>query len=178
VITVITELRCRLARCETHRERIERELDVACATLSAEQEARRAAEEREAALRQELDAIEATLAVPEDAGIELLPRLDLTLLYVGGKQARMGHLRALAERAGAMFLYHDGGLEERGGLLPGLVSRADAVLFPVDFISHSAMLQLKRLCRQAGKKFVPLRGAGLAPFCAALKDPALLVAEG
>jgi hypothetical protein len=81
----------------------------------------------------------------------------------------------LAERAGAVFLYHDGGIEERGGLLPGLVSRADVVLFPVDCISHAAMLQVKRLCRQAGKKFLPVRSAGLAPFCAALKDPALHV---
>jgi hypothetical protein len=146
--------------------------------LSAAQEARRAAEAREAALRCELEAIEAGLAEPESAEAEPSPRLDLTLLYVGGKQARTGHLRDVAERAGAVFLYHDGGIEERGGLLLGLVCRADAVLFPVDCISHAAMLLVKRLCRQAGKRFVPLRGAGLAPFCAALKDPALFAAEG
>jgi Uncharacterized protein conserved in bacteria (DUF2325) len=70
-------------------------------------------------------------------------------------------------------LHHDGGIEERGGLLPGLVSRADAVLFPVDCVSHAAMSLVKRLCRQAGKPFVPLRSAGLAPFCAALRNPAL-----
>jgi hypothetical protein len=40
------------------------------------------------------------------------------------------------------------------------------------------MQQVKRLCRQVGKKFVPLRSAGLAPFCAALKDRALFAAEG
>ena len=89
----------------------------------------------------------------------------------------IGHLRGLAERAGAVFLYHDGGVEEREGLLPGLVSRADAVLFPVDCISHAAMLTVKRLCRQAGKRFVPLRSAGLAPFYAALIDPALATVE-
>ena len=86
-------------------------------------------------------------------------------------------MRAVAERAGATFLHHDGGIEERGGLLPGLVSRADAVLFPVDCISHAAMSLVKRLCQQGGKPFLPLRSAGLAPFCAALKQP-LLRAQG
>ena len=170
------ELKARLARCESHSERMEGELADARAALSAEQAARAAAEECEAVLRRELDAVEASLAIPlADAG----PRrpLDLNVLYVGGRPAQIGHLRDLAERAGAAFLYHDGGIEEREGLLPGLVSRADAVLFPVDCISHAAMLAVKRLCRQSGKRFVPLRSAGLAPFYAALFDPALSAAE-
>jgi hypothetical protein len=171
-----TELKARLARCETRRERVEAELVEMRSALSGAQDARRAAELREAELREELDALEARLGAEQ--GDEPSPRLDLTLLYVGGHTARIGHLRALAEGAGAAFLYHDGGIEERGGLLPGLVSRADAVLFPVDCVSHAAMLRVKRLCRQAGKKFVPLRSAGLAPFCAALKDRALFAAKG
>jgi len=173
------ELKSRLARSETRRERIARQLDEARAGLSAEQDARCAAEERELALRRELDAIEASLTdAPDQPADEPRPRLDVTMLYVGGRPATIGRLRELTERAGAVFLYHDGGIEERGGLLPGLVSRADAVLFPVDCISHAAMLCVKRLCRQAGKKFVPLRSAGLAPFCAALKDLALADPEG
>jgi len=92
----------------------------------------------------------------------------LTVLYVGGRQAQIGHLRELAERFGAAFVHHDGGIDERGGMLPGLVSRADAVLFPVDCVSHAAMLLVKRLCRQYGKPILPLRSAGLASFCAAL----------
>jgi Uncharacterized protein conserved in bacteria (DUF2325) len=170
------ELKSRLARCETRRERVEAELVEMRAALSGAQDARRTAEQREGELREELDALEATLS--EYRKSETVPRLDLTLLYIGGQPARIGHLRALAEEAGAAFLYHDGGIEERGGLLPGLVSRADAVLFPVDCVSHAAMLRVKRLCRQAGKKFLPLRSAGLAPFCAALKDQALFAAEG
>jgi hypothetical protein len=174
--TLAVELKARLARSETRCERVEGELADARAVLSREQEVRQAAEQREVELREELRVLEASLG--EDLESEPLPRLDLTLLYVGGKPARIGHLRDMAERQGAAFLYHDGGIEERGGLLPGLVSRADAVLFPVDCVSHAAMMQVKRLCRHAGKKFVPLRGAGLAPFCAALKDRALFVAEG
>jgi hypothetical protein len=82
-----------------------------------------------------------------------------------------------AERAGTTFLHHDGGIEERSGLLQGLISRADAVLFPVDCISHAAMSSLKRICRQSGKVFLPLRGAGLAPFCAALNQTAVLMSS-
>jgi hypothetical protein len=169
------ELKSRLARCETHCERLDAELTEARAALGVEGEARRVAEAREAALREELEAIEESLG--EIAETDALPRLDLTVLYVGGKPSRIGHLRMLAERAGAVFLHHDGGIEDRSGQLPGLVSRADAVLFPVDCVGHVVMLQVKRLCRQAGKKFVPLRGAGLAPFCAALKDRALFAVE-
>jgi Uncharacterized protein conserved in bacteria (DUF2325) len=173
--SLTVELKSRLARSETRRERVETELVEARTAAVDEREARAAAEARETALREELEAIETSLS---EAGEEAAPqRLDLRLLYVGGQPARIGHLRTLAERAGAVLLHHDGGIEERGGLLPGLVSRADAVLFPVDCISHAAMLQLKRLCRQAGKKFVPLRSAGLAPFCAVLNDPALAVDE-
>ncbi len=166
------ELRTRLARAESHRERIEQELAEARAGLAAEQIARVAAEEREAALRREIDVLETALAA-SDAENHAKPKAGLTVLYVGGRPSQIGRLRGAAERAGAAFLYHDGGIEEREGLLPGLVSRADAVLFPVDCISHAAMQLVKRLCRQGAKRFVPLRSAGLAPFYAALVDPAV-----
>jgi hypothetical protein len=176
-------LEARLARCERRREQVENELVEARAALAAEQQARLAVEAREIELRRELDAIEASFGGAIDGDDnppdeKPLPPLGLTLLYVGGRPAQIGHLRLYAERAGAAFLYHDGGVEEREGLLPGLVSRADTVLFPVNCISHKAMLQLKRLCRQAGKKFVPLRGMGIAPLHAALRELAPPVVEG
>jgi Uncharacterized protein conserved in bacteria (DUF2325) len=169
------DLKGRLTRSESRRERIERQLAHARLVLSVEREARGAAEQREIELRREIEAIEASLALggtPDEAAENPRP-LNLTFLYVGGRAAQIGHLRALAERFGARLLHHDGGIEERGGLLPGLVSRADAVLFPVDCVSHAAMLLVKRLCHQAGKPFTPLRSAGLGPFCAALKSAAL-----
>jgi Uncharacterized protein conserved in bacteria (DUF2325) len=169
------DLKGRLTRSEIRRGRIEQQFEAAHAALKAATEARAAAERREAAFRHEIEAIEASVAVgntSDDPAGDDLP-LALTLLYVGGRPAQIGNLRALAERAGAAFLHHDGGVEDRGGLLPGLVSRADVALFPVDCVSHAAMSVVKRLCGQAGKPFVPLRSAGLAPFCAALKNPAL-----
>jgi hypothetical protein len=170
------DLKSRLSRCERRCERAERLLAESRRVLDAEQVARQAAEQRESTLRQELAAIEESLAPAGDpvADADRTSSLSgLTILYVGGRQAGIGQLRAIAERCGASFLHHDGGVEERSGLLPGLVSRADAVLFPVECVSHAAMLLVKRLCRQAGKPLLPLRSAGLAPFCAALKNPAL-----
>jgi hypothetical protein len=174
------DLKCRLDRCNSRSERFARQLVEARSALAAERPARTAAETRAAELRREVEALEAGLSMT-DAGCggeaaDTLGPVDATLLYVGGRPAQIGHLRALAERFGAIFLHHDGGIEERGGLLPGLVSRADAVLFPVDCVSHAAMSLVKRLCRQSGKQLVPLRSAGLAPFCAALQNPGLRTA--
>lgn len=90
------------------------------------------------------------------------------LLYVGGRPNLMDTLRNLATRSGAVLLCHDGGIEDSLGLLPGLVTQCDTILFPVDCISHAAMLTLKRLSREAGKPFVPLRSASVSGFVALL----------
>jgi hypothetical protein len=79
-------------------------------------------------------------------------------------------LKDLVERAGASFLHHDGGIEHAAALLPGLVGRADRVVFPIDCISHDAVAAIKRLCRQTGKTYHPLRTASLAALLAALAD--------
>jgi hypothetical protein len=167
------DLKSRLDRVQGRSERLTRQLEEKGLALSAALEARTEAEQRESALRQELETIEASLATFTGDAAEPDRELGIALLYVGGRPGLVGHLRVLAERRGAVFLHHDGGIEERGGLLPGLVSRADAVLFPVDCISHAAMLLVKRLCRQAEKPLLPLRGAGLAPFLAVLQTLAL-----
>jgi hypothetical protein len=96
-------------------------------------------------------------------------RLDgRNLLYVGGRPHQIVHLRAVAERLGAVLLHHDGGIENHPNLLPGLTSRADLVFFPVDCVSHDAAHAVKSLCRQGGKRFVPLRSASVTSLLAAL----------
>jgi hypothetical protein len=92
----------------------------------------------------------------------------LTLLYVGGRTNQVPQLRALVGRCGGCLLHHDGGLEHNINLLPGLISRADAAVFPVDCISHYATAAVKRLCRQASKSFWPLRTSGLRCLMSAL----------
>ena len=72
------------------------------------------------------------------------------------------------ERTGARFLHHDGGIEHSAALLPGLVSRADHLFFPVDCISHDAVATIKRLCRQLERPYHPLRTASLATLVSSL----------
>ena len=48
--------------------------------------------------------------------------------HVGGRPGHIPH-SGLVEEAQAEFLHHDGGVEERKGLLAGIVSRADAIFF-------------------------------------------------
>jgi hypothetical protein len=152
---------------------VEQRLEQCRAELKGETDLRAAAEARERALREELDAVEARLtgAAPaaEDGGPSEPASLDgLSLLYVGGRPNQVVHLRSFGERLGMAFLHHDGGIEDRDNLLPGLVHRADMVMFPTDCVSHQAALLVKRLCQHALKPFVPLRSSGLSSFIAAL----------
>lgn len=123
-----------------------------------------------AALAQENAALEAAAALlsdePEEAAAPDLS--GQTLLYVGGRPKLIEQLRLFTGRCGGELIDHDGGIEDKAGLLPGLISQADIVYFPVDCISHRAAEQVKRVCRQLGKPFVPLRSASLASFIAAV----------
>jgi hypothetical protein len=97
----------------------------------------------------------------------------LVVLYVGGRPNQTASMRAATERLGATFLHHDGGVENHPTLLPGLTSRSDVVLFPVDCISHDAANAVKALCRQAGKRYILLRSASVTSLLAALQAPEL-----
>lgn len=104
-------------------------------------------------------------------------RLDLCgrcILFVGGRNQHVPHFRRLVEEAGGTFAHHDGGFEDNMGRLHSLFGRADAVLFPVDSVSHGAHDEVKRLCRRWEKPFVPVRRSGLGAFIRALST----VAEG
>jgi hypothetical protein len=92
------------------------------------------------------------------------------VLYVGGRPSSNDAIRALCERAGIELELHDGGIEDRKGLLHGAVPGADVVLFPVDCIDHDSMSNLKRLCARHGVPFRPLRTAGIASVLAALAE--------
>ncbi|OWJ59434.1 DUF2325 domain-containing protein [Inquilinus limosus] len=152
--------------------------DEAIATLTGRAEQ---AEDQAAALHDEIAALEAALDAPAaEAGDMPGPTPALrgrTLLYVGGRPKQVDQLRALTARFGGMLLSHDGGVEDSPTLLPGLVSQADAAFFPVDCVSHHAAGQVKRLCREAEKPFVPLRTSSLASFAAAVGTMGRAAAE-
>lgn len=92
----------------------------------------------------------------------------MTILYIGGRANQVPKFKALVERSAGRFLHHDGGLEHSAALLPGLVSRADVSLFPVDCVSHDAVAAIKRVCRQVARPYRPLRTSSLACLLAAL----------
>jgi hypothetical protein len=121
------------------------------------------------ALRAELEAIDAARLRTSHGPAERRRLEGVKVLYVGGLSANLPTLRGEVESRGATFMHHDGGLEERSGLLAGLVGRCDVSLFPVDCISHEAMLALKRLCGQNGRPFVALRSAGWSSLSVALE---------
>jgi Uncharacterized protein conserved in bacteria (DUF2325) len=146
------------------------------AAMSKERTARVNAERENCTLRRELEVIEAsmhTACCDSTAATETSrPRLDgVTLLYVGGRTHHIAQLRAMAEKCGATFVHHDGGIEHHLNLLAGLASQAHLVVFPVDCISHHAAQLAKQLCRQAGKRFIPLRSASATSLLAALRRP-------
>lgn len=89
------------------------------------------------------------------------------ILYVGGRN-RTPHVRRLVEECNGRFEYHDGGMEESIDRLTTLLRKADAVLFPVNYVSHSALYKVKALCRSLDKPYFPLRQSGLDSIVSAL----------
>ena len=86
------------------------------------------------------------------------------VLYVGGRPKLIDQLKAFVAERGGALIAHDGGVDDSLALLPGLVSQADVVYFPVDCISHAAAEKIKKLCQRLAKPWAPLRSASLASF--------------
>ena len=163
------QLRAQIDLHNERRERAERRLDEQRQILAETKNELHDSKRSNNHLRAEIDALEAQSAQRlQTASGPKRSLNELTVLYVGGQPSQMPTVRALVEQMDGRFLHHDGGLEERGGLLPGLVNRSDVVVFPVDCICHDAALSLKRLCRQVGRPFLPLRSAGLSSLVLAL----------
>lgn len=129
--------------------------------------------------RCELRAVERTLTHAFDNGIDraALPRLDgKCVLYVGGRPGSNSTLTHLVAAAGGTLLVHDGGIEDRQGLLVTMLPRADLVVFPIDCISHNAMHVAKQACARHNIACHPLRSASVASFIALMQqlaEPAL-----
>ncbi len=162
-----TDLQGRLDRAGAHHERAERTALEALRTARQWEKRARSAETEADALRDELTALERHGDAP--AAPAQLP--DERILYVGGRPGCVEQVRALLDASGGTLLTHDGGRHDHPSLLAGLISQADRVAFPVDCVSHDAALAVKRICRQLGKAWVPLRSSGLASFLAAFAAP-------
>ena len=163
-------------RCE-RQECLAREAQAEASLARAEADALR---ERLAALETEMTAVERALASDgsnADLSSTNVDRLrDRRILYVGGRPGATNAIRDWVVRHGGSFRGHDGGLEDRKGLLASAVAGADLVLFPVDCIDHDSVGNLKRLCGRLQVPFVPLRSAGVGSFVAAMSAAAPAIA--
>lgn len=124
------------------------------------------------ALRAEAYAMESAMHADGDGDAEggtarALPREALKgrrIVYVGGRPGSNHALRRWVSAAGGELTVHDGGIEDRKGLLAAALAGADMAVFPVDCIDHDSMNMLKRVCERHQVSYHPLRTASLASF--------------
>ena len=135
-----------------------------------------------AELQAERDALEAALErllAPDCSSCENRdecgpePVVDLCgrcVLYVGGRDRQWARFRVLVERQNGRFLYHDGGVDDSRKRLGSILPQADAVLCPLDCVSHDAVNRVKRFCKRNGKQLVFLPRSSLAAFTRGLNE--------
>lgn len=90
------------------------------------------------------------------------------VLYVGGRKNMVSHYKKMVEKHGGIFLHHDGGKENSRNLLPSMLNGADAVLCPIDCVSHDACKCVKKICKRNCKPFVMMRSSGLSSLARGL----------
>lgn len=90
------------------------------------------------------------------------------ILYLGGRAAMVPHLKAAAESRFASLVHHDGGIEHSLHRIEQLVAGCDAVVCPVDCVSHGACRLAKAICRRMNKHFVPISTSSRIGFEQAL----------
>jgi hypothetical protein len=165
---LITDLRRRLGIQEDRVRTAEDRRRILESDLATERRWTADLEDEVNGLRCEIAIAEAMIDHEDSAaGISVRdPSIPGTVLYVGGRSGQTQALRQAAARIGIELLHHDAG--QGAALLPGLVGRADLVVFPADCVSHEAALAVKRLCRQSGRPFRPLRSTGTSSLLAAL----------
>ena len=99
----------------------------------------------------------------------LPPLAGKCVLYVGGRPGCAERLCKMVATAGGELLVHDGGIEDRHGLLATMLPRAQMVVFPIDCISHNAMHVAKQACARRGIACHPIRSASVASFVALMQ---------
>ncbi|KWI50738.1 peptidase [Burkholderia pseudomultivorans] len=120
-------------------------------------------------LRAEASALERAVQMssddPSERAADSLSMLrGKRVVYVGGRPGSNRAIRRIVETSGGEMTVHDGGIEERKGLLAAALPGANLVVFPVDCIDHDSMNQLKRICERSHVAYYPLRTASVASF--------------
>ncbi|AFQ51691.1 DUF2325 domain-containing protein [Burkholderia cepacia] len=110
-------------------------------------------------------AVQASTDDPADAAADSLSMLQhKRVVYVGGRPGSTRAIRRIVETAGGELTLHDGGIEDRKGLLAAALPGANMVVFPVDCIDHDSVNLLKRMCERHQIAYYPLRTASVASF--------------
>jgi Uncharacterized protein conserved in bacteria (DUF2325) len=99
------------------------------------------------------------------------------ILYLGGRKSVLPHLKSAAEARKAILLVHDGGVEDGAHRIEELVGGCDAVVCPIDCVSHGACKLAKVLCRRFNKPFLPIPTASRSGFERALDQLAATTAR-
>lgn len=112
-----------------------------------------------------------TAAASIDAHLRAVPvtAAGLRVLCVGGVRHAVSRYRAHAERLGARFEHHDGGVEDALPRLDGPLGRADLVVCQAACINHEAYHRIKRHCSREGTACVYLERPSVARFAQALE---------
>ena len=92
------------------------------------------------------------------------------ILYIGGREGNICRMCDLVNKMNGRLIHHDGGREDSLAKLKGAISSADAVIFPVDCVSHSSALEAKKLCKKMVKPFMPLRSSSLSSLVTGLAE--------
>ncbi|WP_028578910.1 DUF2325 domain-containing protein [Desulfogranum japonicum] len=112
-------------------------------------------------------------AACDDRDSDRCPGADLcgkVVLYVGGMHNLVPRYRTIVEQHGGKFLHHDGGREVARSMLPKLLNTADAVVCPVDCVSHDACTCVKKICKRYDKPFVMMRSSGLSSLARGIAE--------
>ena len=92
------------------------------------------------------------------------------ILYIGGREGNICRMCDLVTKMNGRLIHHDGGKEDSMSKLKGAISSADAVIFPVDCVSHSSALEAKKLCKKMVKPFMPIRSSSLSSLVTGLAE--------
>ncbi len=161
----------KLALHAARRDEAERKLQSQDDAMRGLRAALQQVREEAGAFRAEAQALEQALeqtlrkSLPQASQAEALPVLSgKRVVYVGGRPGALTVLGTLVASAGGELLVHDGGIEDRRGMLAAMLPQAHMVVFPVDCISHNAMHVTKQACARLDIPCHPLRTASVASF--------------
>jgi hypothetical protein len=127
--------------------------------------------ERERRQRHCVDALRPASPDPQRACVRPGRPADLAgtrILYIGGRNGIVPHLHSVAADYAAELLHHDGGVEDSMHRLAEMVERCDAVICPVDCVSHGACRLAKSSCLRLKRIFLPIPTASRTSFERAL----------